>query len=424
MRRSLILLAFSVLAACGRHNHVANVASTDIWPMFQRAPDHNAVLANQDLIARWSLPAGAQVNGGFALAGTTLFADTFGKELLAIDARSGKVLWRAGADDVLMSTPVLGDGIVYVGSGTNARLPSPQISRDPLHSGNLVWGRKEGNALYAFDARTGAQRWAFKTVGEDMPSPAIAGKTLVFANGDFHAYGVDAATGKQLWQRALIGPATMASATLAEGLAYVSVCDYTWPYRCRTYALDPSSGAQRWSAPFGNSDASPAYGGGLLFVSNVENAESEWQNRKAGRTVVTALDAKSGRARWTYRSSRVGPYTEVGSSERAIAGTYANGVYYQPVPTSDELIAFDARSGAVRWRFTSIAPIKMSPVIYRGKLYAGDTSGILYDLDASSGRVIKEVSFKEPFSVAPPLIVGNTMFIADGQTIYAIALLS
>src|SRR5579884_721424 len=124
MRRSLILLAFSVLAACGRHNHVANVASTDIWPMFQRAPDHNAVLANQDLIARWSLPAGAQVNGGFALAGTTLFADTFGKELLAIDARSGKVLWRAGADDVLMSTPVLGDGIVYVGSGTNARLPT------------------------------------------------------------------------------------------------------------------------------------------------------------------------------------------------------------------------------------------------------------------------------------------------------------
>ncbi len=419
MVRLSVLALLAVLCACS-HGATANVSPSDSWAMFQRTPDHNAVVPLDGFSTHWKLDVGQQVNGGFAVAGTTLFVDTFANELLAINAKNGKVLWRTHTNDVLMSTPVLANGIVYVGSGTNARIPNPKLSTDPEHSGNLVWGRPGGDRLIAFDARTGAQRWAFPTVGEDMPSPAIDGGTIFFANGDFHAYGLDAASGNLRWKDALVGPATMASSTLAGGVGYVSACDYTWPYHCRTYALDPESGKQLWSAPFGNSDCSPAYGAGSIFVSNVENDASNWSSRKEGRTIVTALDAHTGAVRWTYRSPRTGPYTEVGSSERAIAGTYAAGMYFQAMPTSDELIAFDARSGAVRWRFTSIAPIKMSPVTAGGRVFVGDTAGMFYTLNAATGSVLREQPFNEPFSVSPPVLLGNTILIADGHTIYAI----
>lgn len=424
------LLAASLvvaLSACAAPKTVAAPSApppNGTWTMYQRTPDHNAVLPAAG-VRPWKFDAGARINGGLAVVGNTLFLDTFAHELIALDLRTGKERWRAKADATLMSTPVIAGGLVYVGSGDSGRLSgrttastyASTYSSGNAASSNPVWGKPEGDAMLAYDAGTGEKRWTYRTVGEDMPSPAIVGDTLVFANGDLHTYGLDVRTGQQRWTHSVDGLATMASATVASGLVFLSVCNEA-PYRCQTLGVDARSGNVAWHAPYGNSDSSPAVGDDRVFVSGIVNAPPA--SLHAGYAVVAALDAKSGRRLWSYRTPQPGPYTEIGSSERAVAGTYADGVYYQAIPTHDELIAFDGKTGTIRWRFTSAAPIKMSPVIVHGRLYVGDTGGILSVLDVRTGRLLSRRLFKKVFTVSPPVVVGDMMIVANDASVYSL----
>jgi serine/threonine-protein kinase len=430
IQATLLAIASVVsLASCATATKPAAPAATvapttDTWLMYQRSPDHNAVVSAPAVVS-WKFDAGARVNGGLALVGTTLILDTFAPEVIALDVRSGNVLWRSKTDGRVMSTPVVSGGLVYIGSGDQGRLSggagtstyASTYSSGHGADGNPVWGRPEGDAMMAFDLSSGEKRWSYRTVGEDMPSPAIVGDTLIFANGDLHTYGLNARTGEQRWVHAVDGIATMASATVAGALTYLSVCNDA-PYRCQTLAVDARSGNVAWHAPYGNSDSSPAVGENRVYVSGVVNARGP--KLHTGYAVVAALDAKTGRLIWRYRTPQPGPYTEVGSSERAIAGTYANGLYYQPIPTHDALVAFDAKTGAVRWHFTSAAPIKMSPVIAHNRLYVGDTAGLLYSLDAQSGALKSRRLFKKSFTTSPPVVVGQMMLVADDTVVYAI----
>ncbi len=64
----------------------------------------------------------------------------------------------------------------------------------------------------------------------------------------------------------------------------------------------------------------------------------------------------------------------------------------------------------------------MSPVVYHGKVYIGDTAGILYVLDAKDGTPLGVYPYPKPFSASPPLIVGGTLFVVDTDTVYAVPL--
>lgn len=417
--RNVVSLLALALVACSSPQHVEMPPAQGSWPMYQLRPDHNALI-DRPFSAAWSTDLGSRINGGLAIVGDVILLDTFAHEVVALNAHTGATLWKSHGGDIIMSTPVVRDGTVFVGSGHNGRLHQPEDNRftyTPDAQGDPVWGRPEGDDVIALDVATGAERWRYHTVGEDMPSPAIVDDMLVFANGDLHAYGLRANTGTEVWKRALNGLATMASANAVGGRVIVSVCNDA-PYRCETDALDPHSGNVVWRANEGNSDSSPASADGKVFVCGVHNASGPFV--QGGTTTVAALEERTGRVLWRYNTRNAAPYTEVGSAERAIAGTYADGTYYQAIPTEDDLVALDARSGRVKWHFKSLAPIKMSPVVARGHLYVGDGAGLLYVIDVASGKLVTSRSFKRSFTVSPPVVVGDTVFVANDSVVYAI----
>jgi outer membrane protein assembly factor BamB len=415
-----IVLATLLLASC---SHAADPPDpAQPWKMYQRSADHNAVVDRAAFTRNWTLDSGGQINGGIAISGNIMYVDTLEGDLLAIDLRDGHIVWRAHAPHALMSTPIVSGGLVYVGSGT-AQVPDNLT--DSWGKRDIVMGVREGDAMYAYDSASGALKWSYATKGHDMASPAISGTTLIFANGDFHAYGLDASTGRLLWKRPLPGLATMASTTLGSGRAFVSTCRYLFPYRCATFALDPTSGRVLWRAPYGNADSSPTFANGTVFVSGLDYAQQgrqNWRSLQRAYAVVAALDAKSGKLKWLYRDSQPGLPSDVGTAERAIAGTYANGKYFQPLPGRSVLLAFNATKGSVLWEFDPIGPIKMSPLYYRNRLYAGENAGVFYTLNASTGQLLKLQTFRHPFGPSPPVLIGNTMVIAEGRFIRAIPL--
>jgi len=378
--------------------------------MYQLDATHNAVLSTPALRTEWQAGLGDRINGGFAIAGSTLYAVSFDKKLYALDLPTGKIRWSFATDDILMSTPVYAQGILIVGSGHNGFLK-------PDDASSQTWGRPGGNTVYAYSME-GKPLWQFHTDGEDMPTPGIDGTSVIFGNGDAHAYALDLNTGKLKWRTALAGAVTMASTAVDNGVAFISSC-HNAPYFCETRALDVRTGRTLWTNVNGGSDCAPAVANGLVFVNSNRNDETHYHT--GGSDIVAALDEKTGQTRWTYESDP-GPYTFPATNERQIAGTVADGVLYQPIGNSSRVIAFDAATGKVLWNLRTWADVKMSPVVKQGRVYFGDTGGILYSVDAAKGTVLHTSSFLQPFSSAPPLIAGDTIFAAAGSVIIAMPL--
>ena len=381
----------------------------DRWLQYQAGPAHNAVFSGE-LKANWLTPLGGKINGGLALAGGTLYAVSFDQKLYALDPATGAIRWSQPSTNILMSTPVVSDGIVIVGSGKDGFLrPKDAVSQ--------VWGRAEGDEIAAFTT-DGRRAWNVHTVGDDMPSPGIDGSAVVFANGDAHAYGVDLHSGEHRWTTDLDGIPTMASATIAGGRMYTSIC-HNAPYYCKTVALDVQTGKIVWSSNTGGSDCTPTVDNGLLFVESSTIDVAPYHT--GGRVTVNALDVRTGRNVWS-RTYPPAPFTYIASSERQIAATSVNETLYQSITNLNRVVAFDERTGHERWTAHTSGNVKMSPVVANGRVYFGDTAGILYTVDAATGRILHTGSYLQSFSVSPPIIYGKTLFVADGNMVLALPL--
>lgn len=70
------------------------------------------------------------------------------------------------------------------------------------------------------------------------------------------------------------------------------------------------------------------------------------------------------------------------------APTIANGVAYVTRPNAHELIAINASTGEIRWRFTANGRLDTPPAIHRGLCLFGSASGWVYALRADSGEVV------------------------------------
>lgn len=387
-----------------------------VWPMYQYFPNHNAALHGSRAVA-WQHDFGAKINGGLALAGGTLYVESFDGNVSALDARTGALRWSTQAGGIVMTTPIVAGGMVVVGTGTSQVLTQS--------AQRVVWGRAQGDAVLALDARNGTVRWRYKTAGEDMPSPALVRihdeAAIVFANGDNHVRALRMRDGHLLWQQSVNGIATMSSAAAADGAVFVVIGGAADSVAGDTLlALDPQTGRVLWSAPYGNSDCSPAVAYHRVFVEGSASHAGLPSYRNAFN-IVYAVDEGTGALRWRWYSG-FGTFTGAGSDEEGIAALAADGALYQAVPATDQFIAFDARTGGIRWSMKTAAAVKMSAVEKNGRLYFGDTGGTWYVVQAHSGRALSTRKFPKIFTVSSPILSGDTLYVANETVVYALPL--
>jgi outer membrane protein assembly factor BamB len=386
--------------------------------MYQYQANHNAVFATPAVPVSWARRLGGKVNGGLAFAGGALFVESFDNRVSALDARTGRVLWSTPVSNVVMTTPVVVDGLVIVGTGTSSVLTQTATT--------LIWGRPQGDEIVALDQGTGRVRWRRTTVGEDMPSPAVVHihgtDAIVFGNGDDRIRAWAVRDGRSIWEHRVGGIASMSSAALDRGRVFVVIGDGSHSgTQDHLIAIDPNDGRIAWGAPYGNADCSPAIAGGVVFVEG-SNADASHAQPNAFNDVA-AVDERTGKLRWRWYSN-YGTFTSAGSDEEGVAGLAADGAFYESIPATDEFIAFDGRSGTVRWKIHTAAAVKMSAVERNGRLYFGDTGHTFYVLDARSGRMISRTQYPSYFTVSSPVIFSDTLYVANNDVVRAIQLVN
>jgi outer membrane protein assembly factor BamB len=161
-------------------------------------------------------------------------------------------------------------------------------------------------------------------------------------------------------------------------LAYGRI--YLPTFAGRFFALSPRTGKVLWRYTSGRCAwASPAVAAGLVFETFLLRPPACRPDVDVHGALL-AFDAKTGDVRWRADL----PATE--SSPLVAGGLVWVGDW------DENVSAFAARTGRLRWRFHADAPIKSSPALAGGRLYVATYGGHLYALDASTGRQLWRAS--------------------------------
>ncbi len=209
----------------------------------------------------------------------TAYVGTFNEtggpgEVVALWATNGTIRWRAPVPaSVSYSSPAVVNGTVYVGLMGLYNTTT-----------TVTFGPPYG--VMALDAATGSERWFVPTGGSVAASPLVYRDLVVVPAKDGYVYALNATTGAVVWKVAAMGgvssPALIDGSLVVAGGAFGS--------GGRVTALDPASGAVRWTfTPNGPVQASVAAADGrVVFSTNVANG------------TIYILNATSGRLDWSY----------------------------------------------------------------------------------------------------------------------------
>jgi outer membrane protein assembly factor BamB len=286
----------------------------------------------------WTFHGHALLEFPPAVAYGRLYLPTFDGRFYALDAESGRVLWRRRTGRCGWASPAVAREIVYVTFIGSADCRS--TTRDGI--------------LIALDAHDGALRWR-RRLPPTESSPLVVRGTVYVGDwsGDVSAF--DAGTGRLRWRMHTAGP-VKGSLAFSGGRLFIG------NYAGQVLSLDARTGRIHWaSGGHGRFYSSPAVAYGRVFIGSLDDG-------------VYAFGATTGHLLW---SRPTGGYVYASPAvwrNRVLVGSY-DGRFY----------ALDAGTGDVRWRFDAGGRISGAASVVAGVVYFSTFAGRTYALRARDG---------------------------------------
>lgn len=193
------------------------------------------------------------VSGGRLYIGSFLDQD---HSVYCLDAKTGKKLWSYLTRGAVLGTPTIANGMVYIGSQDDSLYALDANSgafrwrfdgsfgfrAAPLIVDGVVYAPSQDGYVYALDARSGAMFWrAFvgvspttDTVGfSTLKNPVAVYRNVLFATTEDALYAFDLRSGVQRWRYIPDKDGTVSPPVMSDGLALIGATDN------HVYAVNP-----------------------------------------------------------------------------------------------------------------------------------------------------------------------------------------
>lgn len=170
----------------------------------------------------WSFTTDSLVSLPLAAGGNIVFALDRRNYIYALEAASGRLLWRGKSEQPLSLGPVVSQDVLFLVSGEflygmtlrGSKMWSIRSDRPlnyaPATAGDLIYMTGSDGRIYALTARGGAIRWVYADPEISITSsPTVAGGVLLAGGSSGAVLALDLATGKLLWhcqERSLTTP--------------------------------------------------------------------------------------------------------------------------------------------------------------------------------------------------------------------------
>ena len=313
-------------------------------------------------------------------------------------------LWRVDTDGEVKSSPVIKNGVVYVGSGDqhvyaidaatgeslwSTDLGAPVEAAPMYHGASLFVGTVDG-LLYALEAGNGDVRWSYETGGQIVGSANLftdsTGRaTVLVGSYDSRLHGVDAESGEPRWTYES-GYYINGAPALTDDRVLFGGCD------ALLHVVSLQDGEGIAEVDTGAYVAgSPAYIDGRAYVANFANK-------------IVAIDIAAAEVVWEYENEDPEGtfYSSPASDGESVVVGGRDG----------RLICVDALTGAFRWSFTATADIDSSPVIAGNRVVCASMDGFLYILDIRTGKSLWSYEIGSGI-VASPAVAGDLVVVGS-----------
>ncbi len=282
----------------------------------------------------------------------------------AVDAKTGKEVWKYKTGGKIFSIPAISDGMLFIGSYDKSLYAitldgkeawrfqtGGEVASSPCVYGDLVLAGSKDGYLYAVDRKTGRRVWSFRTGDWVVSSPVAWNNRIYIGSYDGNFYCLSA-KGKELW-RFRMGAEMWDlchKPFISDGVVYFASMDGY------LYALDAGTGKEIWkakTAKYGNAVQPIVYGDIVLQPS---------------RDAILYAFTRDGKELWRFRLGSLpgGPL-----------------VYNDTIYIGDETGAFYAISleGKELWRFMTGGKVFGGPAVWNNRLFFGSYDCRLYSLD-------------------------------------------
>ncbi len=378
------------------------------WTMFANTPSHNAVIEQgptHRFRVSWTRRLSQPLMQASLVRGV-LYAGGIGQDpkVYAINALNGKTLWKTPVNNQVMTTPIVYDGMVFIGTG-NHNFPYSHV---PKYGVKIIRGSGP-SAIFALNARTGAVLWKHSTHGEDMPTPVYQDRSLYVVNGADELLDLNPLTGQVMWKLSLPSYVSMSSPTVEGHILY-----FGGSHPSAIYAVNLNTHHIKWmhtlAHPMGGSDdVPPAVGSGMVYFDYVKKLH------RRPHTMVYALNARNGHKEWGVDvgagSIPLGPHE--GPRDETGVPTIQGTRLYVASPITHTFYVFNRLSGSLAFAVHFKSGITQGPVVYHGVCYFGDGHGNFYAINATNGRIEAHKHFQGAFMPSTPILAGKTVLTSD-----------
>lgn len=296
--------------------------------------------------------------------------------LMALDNRTGAVVWHSHTRTAITAGPGVGGGFVFVGTAASE--------------------------LEAFETDYGKKKWSVKIPNITLVAPAYSHGKVLVKTLDSEVVALDASTGKTLWKHREGAPHLVLRS--ASGIKTVSDRVVVGFQDGRVAMLKLENGEVIWqrqiATPTGFSelermtdiDVTPRADHDRVYVA-------DYQGR------IVALRFNTGEPLWQHTLSSYGGLV---TTEQSVIVTDREGVLW----------SLNRHTGEVNWHQNQLkGRTLVGPVLHHHVIVVADDEGTIYWLSQDDGHVLKRSYFNKSGVITPPVVKDHVMYIMarDGK---------
>ena len=317
---------------------------------------------------------------GATISNGTIYAGSKEGRLVAIDLKSGTLRW----SDALKST----------GSGSLAIYGTPALDTVPV-LGNLVYIAGYNGKVFAYDAASLQQRWAFPVDSNLKPivsAVITAGANVYFGDTDGNVYALDAATGGLIWKFSS-GGEIWGSPLVDANTVFIGSFDK------KVYAIDATSGLEKWKFSMqANTVSTPIALNGVVYIGSLDRN-------------LYAINEANGQLMWKY----------TGGSWFWAKPVAVNGIIYAPC-LDNKIYALEASTGHLEATYDVQGQVASWPVAVNDAVIVATENGNLWRLDTTNPAASPRIIASIPLGVTAPLAINGDVVYVNGPDDYLYAI--
>ncbi len=353
----------------------------------------------------WSYCTGNTISSSPVVQNGIVYIGSLDKTLTAISIQNGKRLWQVQADNGFYSTPAIQNGVIYAASLDSLYAIDAQTGRIRWHQPVEVAGGKFWSSPVVFDGIV------ILGMASDLSEhPKIAGRVLAFdtqtGNMRWRTYtSPDASPGVGVWSSpaidAKLGRVYVATGDPDDGVQALALGDGHMLWHWRSVAQDVSD---------------TDIGAGPTLSTDQQGKTRVVVGGKNG--MIYSLDGQNGHVLWQKQIGQ-----QIFSSPAFANGTlYAVGTIRS---RSAVIWALDAQTGMAHWKYAISKMTYASPVISGSALYLPIGNGFALGdggievIKSINGQLVQDVNLHSTTNSSPALLPSWLFVGAHDGNLYA-----